>query len=197
MSTNIIEFAALVVFAVITAGCAMSKPPLQRDKHYSAEWPDISSLGMECQELDGSYANEGVVAGVHGDHQTILLTSILPIGKEFKEAKVVSLKVVTRKKSSNQDTFATLQVIVDGDERHQYESSDCFCIQRTFFYSPSHWGGGLPLLFVGGGQRNVWLTKATDGSLIAKIWDYTAGIVVVVPFHKQNYVWARFRPIRD
>jgi len=194
--THVIKFAALLAFVFLTAGCAMSKPPLQKDQSYPAEWPDISSLGLECKGLDGTYANEGNVNDAGKGLQTILLTSIFPVSVPM-EAKSVSLKIVTRKIDSHQDTFATLQITVGNGKKNQYEWEDCYCVKRALFYSPSQESWAFPYLALGGSQRNVWLTKATDGSLIAKTWDYSLGYILFVPFYRQSHVWARFKSIVD
>lgn len=193
--THVIKFAALLAFVFLTAGCAMSKPPLQKDQSYPVEWPDISSLGLECKGLDGAYANKGTVNAAGKGLQTILLTSILPVNVPM-EAKSVSLKIVTRKIDSHQDTFATLQITVGDGKKNQYEWGDCYCVKRALFYSPSQEYWAFPPVF-GGSQRNVWLTKATDGSLIARIWDYSGDSILFVPFHRRSYVWARFKSIVD
>lgn len=169
----------------------MTKPPLGRDEAYPSEWPDILSLGPECRALDGAYANEGVVASAGGERGAILLTDILPVSGEAKanRAGVVSLRAVTRRLDSHQDAFTTLQIHAEGGERYPDESGDCYCVKGALFYSPSRWF--VPIL-VTGGQRNVWLRRAADGSLVAKVWDYKAGIFVWPPIYRQSYVWARF-----
>jgi hypothetical protein len=181
---------ALIALSFITVGCAMNKPPLQRDEKYSAAWPDISNLGAECKDLDGTYANEGFYYDGKGALQSIMLTNIIQ-RKSHPKDKVVFLKIVPGKIDKNQDSFASLQITVEDDKT----SIGCFCIKRTLFYVSGSSGGALPPAFGYGSQQNVWLTKANDGSLVAKIWDYSAGAVFIVPFYTQSYIWARFERI--
>ncbi len=182
---------------MLLAGCAMTKPPLQRDQGYPAEWPDISSLGAECKGLDGTYANQGTVIDRKGIPRTILLTSIL-LKESPAEVTSISLKVVTKKGRPDQNTFAKLLISFGEQNAKEGKLSDCFCIQHTLScpnVASSY--SGFPYLGLVSYQQSVWLTKATDGSLVAKIWDCTTGVVVVVPFYKQSYVWARFTRIAD
>lgn len=203
MSTIVFKIAVLLAFATLGAGCTMHVPPLQRDEHYPAQWPDISSLGLECKDLDGAYANEGIVAAAGVEQQTILLSSVILRGgttresKPLKEAKALSLKVATQNKDSQQTTLATLEVNVYGQ---QYNSAKLqgFCVKQAFAIpAVSGSSGGLPYIGFFAEQRNVWLNKANDGSLIAKVWDIDVGLVLVVPYHHQDYVWARFQRIGD
>jgi hypothetical protein len=154
----------------------------------------MSSLGLDCKDLDGTYDNEGVVAGADAAHRTIFLTSILPVKSQVKGKTNVSIRVATRKTDSKHDTFAILRVTTEGEKEYPVELRDCYCVKGALFYSPSQWF--VPIL-VTGGQRNVWLTKASDGSLIAKVWDYKVGLAVWPPIYNHDYVWARFKWIGD
>jgi hypothetical protein len=180
----------LIVLLFLT-GCAMNKPPLQRDECYPTAWPDITTLETDCQGLNGTYANEGIYVDEKGTH-SILLTSILPPNRHAK-AESVSLNVVTNKIDANADSFATLQLVFD----NSMMSHDSFCIQRTLFYTPRSSSGVVPFIAIIGSQQNVWLTKASDGSLLANVWDYTAGVVILFPFYIQSHYWARFERIGD
>lgn len=117
----------------------MNKPPLQRDENYSAEWPDISTLGIECKGLDGTYANEGIYYDEKGAQHAILLTSIIP-QNSHPQANAVSLKVVTGKMDANHDSTASLQITI-GDDKKCLGS---FYLKQALFYSPGSSGGGLP-----------------------------------------------------
>lgn len=186
--------ACLLVLVCLTAGCA-STAPLQKDEKYPAAWPDLSSLGADGRGLDGSYANEGSAAGDAGP--AILLTSILP--KTIKvgpsDAKVVSLKIVPGKPDAHGNSQARLQITLQGDVRFHYEC-DCFCVNGNVAYVQSS-GGGAFAVAAAFGQSNVTLSKAVDGSLIAKIFSDTAGIILIVPFYSSSHVWARFPRIGD
>jgi len=196
---KVLHLALLLPLAALLAGCETTKPPLPGDEAYPTDWPGISSLGKECRNLDGLYANEGVVAAPPGVQEAILLTSILPrrVNRQFTKTNCVALKVHTRKTARNgTDTFATLEISIKDEPDYYYEHKECYCIGQAFFYSAGQWGGAFPG-WMGGGQMNVWLTSSEDGSLIAKIWHYNTGVAVVVPYYKQNYVWARFNRMEE
>ena len=178
----------------LTAGCA-STAPLQKDKNYPAAWPDISTLGSDGRGLEGSYANEGVAVG--GAEPTILLTSLFPEVTKVgpSSAKVVHLKVVPGKPDSHGNSQARLQITLQGDVRYHYEC-DCTCVSGNVFYVQSSGGGAIGVIGAFG-QANVTLTKAVDGSLIAKIFSDTAGIIILVPFYTSSVVWARFPRVGD
>jgi len=125
-----------------------------------------------------------------GALQSILLTNIIQ-RKSHSKDRVVYLKIVPGKTDKNKDSFASLQITIEDDKT----SIGCFCIKRTIFYVSESSGGALPPTFGYGSQQNVWLTKANDGSLIAKIWEYSAGAVFILPFYTQSYIWARFERI--
>ncbi len=194
MRTLGVKLTALIVVVLLVTGCATSRPPLQRDETYPAEWPDLSSLGPECKGLDGIYANDGIITDTSGTTQNIVLHNLL-IRRSLTEAKALSLKVVTRRVDANKDSFATLMIAVADGVSSESDETDCLCVkQRLMCPMVGGGGGGIPFL---AGQIDVWLTKATDGSLLVKIWDTTVGLIVVVPYYSQSSGWARFKRIKE
>ncbi len=197
MRTLGVKLTALIVVVLLVTGCASGRPPLQRDETYPAEWPDLSSLGPECKVLDGIYANDGIATDTSGATHNIVLQNLL-IGGSQTGAKALSLKVVTRRVDAHKDTFATLTIAVADDVSSESDETDCYCVkQRLMCQIASGGGGGIPFLIMGATQIDIWLTKATDGSLLVKIWDTTVGLIVVVPYYSQSSGWARFKRIRE
>jgi len=198
MRTQGVKLTALLVVVLLVTGCAVSRPPLQRDETYPAEWPDISSLGSECKGLDGIYANHGIATDTSGTTHNIVLHNLL-IRRSQTEAKALSLKVVTRRVDAHKDTFATLMIAVADDVSSESDETDCHCIKQRLFcpnVSPTY-GPSSIILMSHFSQTDVWFTKATDGSLLVKIWDSAMGHILVVPYHKQSSAWARFKRIRE
>ena len=187
--------ACLLALVCLTAGCA-STASFQKDKNYPVAWSDISTLGSDGRGLEGSYANEGVATG--DAKPAILLTSILPAAIKIgpTEAKIVSLKVVPGKPDSHGNSQARLQITLQGDVRYHYEC-DCTCVSGNVFYVQSSGFGVIPYIVMGGSQSNVTLTKAVDGSLIAKIDGSSAGLIFIVPVWGSSHAWARFPRVGD
>ncbi len=199
MRTLGVKLTALFVVVLLVTGCAAGRPPLQRDETYPAEWPDISSLGPECKGLDGIYANDGITTDISytTHNQTITLHNLL-IKPLRTGVKAVSLKVVTRRVDANKDSFATLMVAAADDVSSESDETDCHCVkQRLFCRAVGGSIGAVPFLYAGWSQVNVWLTKATDGSLLVKIGHFLAGHFLVLPIYKQSSEWARFKRIRE
>ncbi|RFC43139.1 MAG: hypothetical protein DUW69_002259 [Verrucomicrobia bacterium] len=187
--------AVLLAWVCLTAGCA-STAPLQKDKNYPAAWPDLATLGSDGRGLEGAYANAGVATG--DAKPAILLTSLLPETAKIRptEAKVVSLKIVPGKPDARGDSQARLQITLQGDVRYHYEC-DVFCVSGNVFYVQSSDFGVIPYIAMGGSQSNVTLTKAVDGSLIAKIDGSSAGLIFIVPVWGASHAWARFPRVGD
>lgn len=181
--------------ASIIIGCSMAKPPLKRDENYPSSWEEILTLGTECKLIAGTYSNQGIVV-FDGNAQSIMLTDILPV-RIAERPKTIKLNVVTRRIDFHQDTFATLQVGTNNSNIDMNEFKDCYCVKQALFYKAEEKYGTVPNLSLWGSQKNVWLTQDTNGALIAKIWNYNAGLVLVAPFYKQSSFWARFERIGE
>lgn len=190
--------AVSISISISIFGCAVFKPPLEREKDYPATWPDISSVGVECLDLNGTYSNEGVIGGVDIDNEknSILLTKLLSGAVGNQDAETISLKVHTKEVRPDGDSFAYLEIMLD-DQPQKFVAVNCACTDQTFFYAEDSGGWLIPYYAAGGGGKAVYFTKATDGSLIAKAWGHDWALIVVVPYFHQDYIWARFRPIVD
>ncbi|MEI6107375.1 MAG: hypothetical protein WCR49_10225 [Opitutae bacterium] len=189
--------ALLVIFFV--AGCVSVPPPLKRDKDYPADWPDLSLVGPKCVEINGPYANEGMVTVPGGAPQRITLAAILPYRdmrlkygqrENFEKAKAITLQVLPKKSSG------ILEFTIEKDGRKLSGRTDCYFGNGALMYIAESGGGSLLLAFAAS-QTNVWLTKAVDGSLIAKIENSSAGMILIVPFASSGSRWARFPPAKE
>ncbi|MGE5303039.1 MAG: hypothetical protein ACM3TN_06895 [Alphaproteobacteria bacterium] len=160
------------------------------DGKYPRHWGDLAALGPECKSLEGSYLNEGLITGVNGTTQPVLLTSVLNVPSE---TMTVSLTIRTRRLDQNGDAFVTLGVIPDNNPVATHEVEGCFCIKQTLAstqVSESYWS--VPNFGLGGLQKNVYFSMSHDGSLIAKLQNYHADVILAVPMFGINEPWARF-----
>lgn len=199
MRFRLLKHIALLLVITAVMGCAMMKPPLQRDHKYPDGWQDISSLGPECRGLEGVYSNEGVLFDSKGGMKTVQLTDILPVKVEGKPENIY-VKAVTQRIDSNGDTIAKLEIHVDNEKNHLKKNQECeaYCIKEALFFVSKIDGFAIPYLGLYGKQQNVWLTQDKDGTLVAKIWDYGVGFLAIVPLYKHPfYKWARFERIGE
>ena len=181
---------ALLAVAAAVQGCVPLHAPLQREHGYPDPWPEPASLGPECQAITGTYANTGVVTAPGGVTQPVLLSGVLNLPGE---ATRVALAVRTRKVDQHGDTFATLEVVRDANQAERRSLDNCFCIRQTLActqVTESYWS--IPNLGAGGRQTNVYLSIARDRSLIARLQDYRADVVLTMPVFAKNEPWARF-----
>ena len=146
---------ALIAFSFISVGCAMNKPPLQRDEKYSVEWSDISNLGSECKDIDGTFI-EGFYYDGKGVLQSILMTNIIQ-QKSHSKDRVVSLKIVPGKIDKNEDSFASLQITIEDDKT----SIGCFCVSAPCFMYPDQQGEHCPQLSAMDHSRMYGLQRPT------------------------------------
>lgn len=139
----------------------------------------------------GPTSNEGVTTGSPGDVQSISLTSVLNFRSD---AKTVSLNVLTRRLDQNGDAFITLRVIPDDNPDGPHELDGCFCIKQTLActqVSEKYWS--MPNFGLGGSQKNVYFSVSQDRSLIAKLQNYRADVILAIPVFGMQEPWARFK----
>lgn len=183
---------ASLLVATISQGCVTIQAPLVADLEYpTSAWGEPIVLGPECRAVAGTYSNEGVVIGADGaNSQPLLLTSALNISRN---AKAVSLSVRTRRLDRNGDAFITLSVVPDGDLTGLHELEGCFCIKQTLActqVSETYWS--VPNFGLGGAQRNIHFGLSNDHSLIAKLQNYQADVILGLPVFVMKEPWARF-----
>lgn len=172
----------------------MTTSPVQRDEKYPREWPDISPLRTECKDLDGTYANVGSMTTGEGGVKTVSLSAILSTGISVTGGETVSIKVSTKSFAPFSKDVSKSTLLVNGVAIR----NDGFCIDHCLNF-PTYKinSGAISGLDAGGSQQNIWLTRAVDGSLLIKVFEYSAGLIVIVPYYHQTHVWARFERIGD
>jgi hypothetical protein len=158
MRVNFNRYIALFIVASSIVGCAMAKPPLQRDENYPSTWKDIGTLGTECKLLAGTYSNKGITADFDENTYSIMLTDILPV-RIVEGAKNIHLNIVTRKIDIHQDTFATLQVTADGSQEDIIEFNACYCVKQALFYKAEEKSGEFPTSLFGVPKRTFVDTR--------------------------------------
>lgn len=179
-----------LIIASIFQGCVSVHAPLETDTYYPHAWGKLSTLGAECKSLEGTYLNEGVTVTGNGITQSLLLTSALNISSD---ARTVSLSVYTRKLDQNGDAFTTLRIIPDGNFTNFHELEGCFCIKQTLActqISETYWS--IPNFGLGGAQKNIYISMSEDHSLIAKLQNYRADVILAIPIFGIEEPWARF-----
>jgi len=76
------------------------------------------------------------------------------------------------------------------------EFEGCFCIKQTLActqVSEKYWS--LPNLGFGGSQKNVYFSLSQDHSLIAKLQNYHADVILAIPVFGIKEPWARFEQV--
>jgi hypothetical protein len=209
------KLTTLITLGILAAGCATVELPLVRDEVYPAEWSDISTLGAQCMNPDGTYSNEGIAVDKKGNRTPVMLTSLLERfdtrwEDRWAKTESVTISVVTKKLDDKGDSFATLQVVLNGDlndpvfEKYAADFTDqnrlerCPCVKNTLVVGMRRqYSYGFPYLGVWMGEMVLWLTKASDGSLIVRIKGTKAGIALPVPYAKESFLWARFKKVEE
>ena len=187
--------ALLLLITSVFYGCVTVRAPLVPDKDYPRDWGDLSALGPECKAIEGIYVNEGEVTSAGGSTQSLSLTSILNIRSA---ARVVSLRVRTRKMDQNGDAFVTLQVLPDGNTAALQELQGCFCIKQTLACTQiyeRYWS--VPNFGLGGSQRNVYFSVSRDRALIGKLQNYHADVIFAIPVFGIKEPWTRFKTTNE
>ena len=181
----------LLIVVPVFHGCVTVRAPLLPDKDYPRDWGALSALGPECKSLEGTYMNDGVATGIDGSTQSVSLTSVFNIRSD---ARTVSLGVRTRRVDQNGDAFITLQVLPDGNTAVFQELEGCFCIKQTLACTQiyeTYWS--IPNFGLGGSQRNVYFSMSRDRSLVAKLQNYHADMILAIPVFGMKEPWARFK----
>lgn len=179
----------LLIGSTLT-GCVTVHAPLEVDLNYPLEWGRPTFLGSECKSLEGRYRNAGEVTVQKGKTVPLTLTSALHLQRS---ARTVSLRLETRKQDRHGDAFVTLHVITDDGAQAAQDMPGCYCIRETLACTQvreEYWS--FPNFGLGGSQRNLYLSRADDGALIAKLQDYHVDIVLGIPLFGIKEPWARF-----
>ncbi len=207
----------LFLLAALASGCATTvNLPLTADETYPGNWPGIGTAGSQCADIAGTYYNIGIRVDEKGNQTPVMLTSLLEFKQSYREdlwnrAKSVILSYQPVKQRKNGGTRGTLYVFLNGDKGDPefikyandftqrevlYKSS---CREDVLYAWERNQGGGgaapMPMAF--GGWENLWLTRTSDGSLLARIRKQSMGWIVIFPYYSESFFWAIFRRVEE
>jgi hypothetical protein len=179
----------LLLAIALLPGCVSVRAPLVTDAQLPRDWGAPPALGPECKNMEGRFRNSGWMTGAKGTQPVSLLAVLGYPG----DASTVSLATHTRKVDRNGDAFLTLRITAHGDATTVHEREGCFCIRQTLVCTQiDETYRSMAGLGVVGSQSNAYFSIAGDGSLIARLQDYRAGVVLGVPVFRMDEPWARF-----
>lgn len=184
------------------------------DRGYPATWPGYLALNPKAAvlgtELNGTYANQGVVAIPGHTEEAITLASLIPPQADgrpqpnaaaFAEAKEITLRVTDFKEEFSTINWPAIEFIADSKNGKEGVRVKAMHSDRaggkalTYTLSGNGVLHGVPLIHYRVVDHDVLLTKAADGSLIAEIQDTGVGMsLFFVPYFSQSRIWARFFP---
>jgi hypothetical protein len=214
MDRSLATRAVFALVAVIGVGCAT--PGVEPDKYYPSDWPAIV-LGGDCQSLQRTYKNKGVLVDEKGERSAIWLTDLF--GKRRAPQEVIDARVALRR-------FKYATVKIEPGTPHSRSPDPRWNIvlelshgRPGVFSADSEPNAVLKLtplsndraLGIGGwcqngtlfgfgsetlgvGYTGCGLASATDRSLVVKCVHRLAGVAVVVPVFISDHFWSRFEP---
>jgi len=180
----------LLSAALLLQACITVHAPLLPDQDYPPDWGEISRLGPQCKDVEGTYSNLGTMTVTGGISQPVSLLEVLNLDEV---ANTVSLNTETRRLDGNGDAFITLRISAHGDATVVRER-ECFCIKQTLScadVSEKYWSS--PGVAVVGFQRNAYFAMSPDRTLVVKLQNYHAGVVLGAPIFGMKEPWARFK----
>jgi hypothetical protein len=190
MSTRWHQQGLLFLAVLVLQSCVTVYAPLLPDEEYPRDWGELSALGPECKGVDGTYSNAGRKTGTSGSSKPVSLMEVLDF---VGDAKTVSLNTYTRRIDRNGDAFITLRISAHGNATVLHEREGCFCIKQTLActqLSEKYWS--FPNFGLGGSQSNAYFAISRDRTLIAKLQNYHADVILGVPIFGTKEQWARF-----
>ena len=184
------------------------------DRGYPAAWPlyvALSPGGTEFgTEINGTYANDGVIVIPEVGEKPITLASLIPPladgrpqpnAAAFAAAKEITLRVANHQREGYSSNWPAIEFIADSKDGKEGVWVEAMHSDRaggkalTYTLSGNGVLHGVPLIHYRIVDHDVLLTKAADGSLIAEIQDTGVGMsLVFVPYFSQSRIWARFAP---
>lgn len=181
----------LAASLLLVAGCAMLTPPDQRDVSYPPHWPNISTVDVKINDFDGTYVNQGTVIDSKGNTAPIQLTGMLT--KVRTVETVVPLRAVITSGKPPHTAFAKLYIGFEEGNNRREKPVRCFSIKHALLFQRVQSSSiDVPYLYSANSQRSVWLMKARDGSLVAKIRDTDSGLILLIPYYVSSYEWPIF-----
>jgi hypothetical protein len=201
--------AMLIVVSSMVTACTTS-PAVNRG--YPAAWPSYVALSLKGKdsgaELNGTYANKGIVAIPGRAEEPITLASLIPPQADgrpqptaavFEEAKEITLRVVSFKQEFSTIEGKAIEFIADAEAGKEGLWVEAIGNGRAGGFALTYpLAGvlrGVPMIHYRFVDHEVSLTKAADGSLIAEIQGTGVGMsLFFVPYYSQTRIWARFPP---
>ena len=183
-------------------GCAATRAPTPVDPDYPKGWLPLAGLGEECRKLDGTYENNGTLVNASEVSAPLRLTDLLYAtdsegrpshdARDAIDATSIGLAVTSKIVDESHNTIGSIRATVEVAGRRLERTYRSYCSKEILLFVP--WTpAAVSVLGPGGGQRNVWLGFDEEGSLIAKIGDYSWGMAIVVPYGSGSVSWARFK----
>jgi hypothetical protein len=155
---------AMLLAAVIALqGCATLQKYFEVDASYPSGWNELVPARAECNSVQGTYANEGLIRDADGTTRPVTLTSLLGLPGA---AKVVSVAVRTRHVDLQGIAYNTLRVLADGAADGR-EFKDCYCIRQVLQCRNVSRSGGI--FGIGQRETNIGFYNSKDGSLVGKL----------------------------
>jgi hypothetical protein len=210
--------AGITAFAFATAlvaGCAT--PGMEPDKYYPSDWAPIVA-GGDCQSLQRTYENRGVLVDEQGRRSATFMTDLF--GKRFARQEVIDARIALQRYE-----FATVRLepgihhwrsaeprwnvvleLSHGRQRSSSVADEPGAILKLVPATDDRtlgsggWCHGGTLTGFGSeavgsfGNTNCELGAALDGSLVVRCIHRYAGIAIVVPFFGSHHFWAKFGP---
>lgn len=187
------------VIVCMGLGLAACQPALRPDTGYPAGWPALTALAPGFAELAGTYANGGTATTATGGTVPISLSSLLEgckaraaSGAAAGGKSSVVLEIVAGGKLQ---PYPGLRATVSGDGATKICEMDAGSDKNALLYQVTLDGRKAGRIGFDAGLVNVALTRAADGSLIAKIYDDQSEALMVEPTDTNTSVWARFEPL--
>ena len=188
---------ALIV--CVGLGLAACQPALKPDIGYPSGWPALTVLAPGFVELAGTYANEGTATTATGGTVPISFGSLLggckpgtTAGAAAGGRSSVAVEIVAGGKLQ---PYPGLRVTVSGDGATKVCEMDSGSDKNALLFQVTLDGRKAGRIGFDAGLVNVALTRAADGSLIAKIYDDQSEALMVEPTDTNTSVWARFEPL--
>jgi hypothetical protein len=185
-----------MVLLFLVCGCKAIRAPIGRPAGYPANWPELSSAGVNAHAWEGKYANWGEWTPRTRPPFVGGLTRLLP-DSAFTAVQAVSLRVeLKRGKPGNSSN--TVLFLGSGEGAGYYEQPfHCLWLKHGLLFFAQKTQESLNDPFHSSEyQQNVFLVKAVDGSLVARIMDQETHVAMIVPWINQTYSWVRFEKIK-
>lgn len=212
MNRSLATRAVFALVAVIGVGCAT--PGVEPDKYYPSDWPAIM-LGGDCQSLQRTYENKGVLVDEKGERSAIWLTDLF--GKHWAPKEVIDARVALRRfeyatvkiqpgiphsRSPEPRWNIVLELSHGRPGALSAESEPNTVLKLTPLSDDRALGSGgwcqngtlfgFSSVALGLGSAVCGLAAGTDRSLVVKCV-HSADVVTVPPWIRDHF-WATFQP---